>query len=128
MANIVITLQKSFWQSIESGNKTVELRKSFPLRFQHNEDKCFVVLKGTNIVVGYFIITSYTSLPKERHNVEMVARLACVPVEWVEKYYSNSEHINCWNIGKVVKFNQVRALDDFLIVAKNPQSYVYIHN
>ena len=126
--NIVITLPRSLWEKIKSGEKTVELRKSVPRLFDNATSKCFVVLKGTSEIVGYFKISQFTSCPLEHIDVNKMAKIAGIPPLWFRTYYTTSQVAHIWHISEVYEYPSSSINLSRLWVTRNPQSYVYTIN
>lgn len=125
MENIVITLPKDLWDSIKRGKKTIELRKSIPVKFDSCYSKCYVILKGTRYVVGYFYIDSFYKIHKDSYLMKNLSELACITEDWVRKYYQNKDCITCWLIDKVYEFEWIEYASKLIGSKPNPQAYYY---
>lgn len=125
MENILITLPKDLWDSIKRGKKTIELRKSIPVKFDNCYSKCYVVLKGTRYVVGYFYIDTFHKIPKTDYHIKNISKLACISEDWILKYYQNQDCITCWHIGQVYDFEWLEYASKLIGSKPNPQAYYY---
>lgn len=125
MENIVITLPEGLWNSIKRGKKTIELRKSIPVKFDNNYSKCYVILKGTRNVVGYFYINLFHKILKNSSVIKYLPKLACITEDWILKYYQNKDYVTCWHIGKVYEFEWVEYAEELIESKPNPQAYYY---
>lgn len=124
MKNIIITLPKNLWDKIVLGEKRVELRKIIPLYFDNTYSRCYVVIKGTSNVVGYFAIGSFGAYNTQNLDIEKLSKMLCVPKSWVETYIQKTNQIVFWYIKHVFLFYPKIKLSNFGL-EHNPQSYVY---
>lgn len=125
MKNIIITLPKFLWESIVKGEKRYEIRKNLPRLFSTNDSKCYVIIKGTDIVAGYISITGFYSDIYKKENCSRIAKVACVPDEWVSKYLKESQRFWAWRVAKVCVFKKQISAKRVFSIKSNPQSYVY---
>lgn len=125
MENIVITLPKDLWNSIKRGEKKIVLRKSIPVKFDNYYSKCYVILKGTRNVVGYFYIDTFHKIQKNSNLIKNLSGLACITEDWILKYYQNRDCITCWHIGKVYDFEWLEYASKLIGSKPNPQAYYY---
>ena len=123
--NIIITLPHYLWAHICIGTKKIELRKKIPLNFQTNESKCFVVLKGTHRIIGWFTISQFTKMPTPKPCTPDFAKALCVPRNWVDEYLKKSDYCYCWHIKDVYAYKQRVDIKENFEIHSNPQSYVY---
>lgn len=126
MKDIVITLPERLWYLICTGRKKLELRKSIPVEFDLDFSRCWVVLKGTSYVAGYFYLDSFREDYEYIQQIDVIAKAAAVSVQFVRSYYQGSEKACIWNIGPVCQFS--RLYDRFYLfgMKHNPQSFVYV--
>ena len=127
--NIAITLPKNLWDKIVSGKKTIELRKHFPQSFNKNNDYVFVILKGTNKVVGALKIEDFepeinSFVLADKHIIKAI----CVDIDWIYQYIRHSTVVFLWKIHRTIVFSPARKREEDLGLSKNPQSFVYIKN
>lgn len=125
--DIAITLPRSLWNKIVSGEKSIELRKVRPNLFNAWRDRVYVVTKGSNEVVGYFYIecfmaTTLSCLMVSHRWLEQIA----VSQEWVSTYIEGSKLIYLWFIGKCVSFNKSADRNFDMRLKNNPQCFTYI--
>lgn len=125
MKNIIITLPKFLWESIVKGKKRWEIRKNLPQFFSTNDSKCYVIIKGSDIVAGYFSISSFYSQIYKKEDCSVLAKVACVPDEWISKYLKESKPFWAWRIEKVCVFKKQISAKLVFSIKSNPQSYVY---
>ena len=124
--DIAITLPKHLWKAICSGDKIYECRKRLPRNFMRVYDKCWVILKGTNDVAGYFYIDHFFyCINVEDIEKNFLDRL-CVDKTWFERYAKRYDVLHLWKIGRpVYELTASHNRDEFLDIPANPQSYVY---
>lgn len=125
--DIAITLPKSLWDKIVSGEKSIELRKTRPYHFDIDFDRVYVVLKGSSDIVGYFNITEFvattTSCLMTNHNW---LRKIAVSQDWISNYVEGADFVRLWFIGKVVQFKVPLSRTFTMKLKNNPQSYIYL--
>lgn len=126
MNDIAITLPLTLWVKICSGEKRFEFRKSIPQRFDNENSRCYVILKGTNLVAGYLCLSTFTQMPNNDYNLQKALELAKAPFGWVWAYYSNSPKICAWKISHVYYYKERINVRLLLGLMRNPQSYVYV--
>ena len=126
MKDIVITLPEELWNLICSERKKIELRKSIPIEFDKDINKCWVIKKGTSRVVGFFYIESFHEDLKFRERIDEITNDAAVSVEFVETYYQGYQKACIWKIGPV--YQSTKPIDRFVEfgMRTNPQSFVYV--
>lgn len=122
---MIITLPKFLWESIVKGEKRYEIRKNLPQFFSTNDSKCYVVIKGTDIVAGYFSISCFYSQIYKKEDCSQIAKVACVPDEWISKYLKESKRFWAWHIAEVCVFKEQISAKRVFSIKSNPQSYVY---
>lgn len=125
MKNMIITLPKFLWESIVKGEKRFEIRKNLPMFFSTCCSKCYVIIKGTDLVAGYFTISCFYSQIYKKEDCSLIAKVACVPDEWVSKYLKESKRFWAWHIEKVFVFKEQISAKSVFSIKSNPQSYVY---
>lgn len=125
--DIAITLPKTLWEKIVSGEKQIELRKNFPKDFNVNVDKVYVCLKGTEFIAGFFKVLSFAPMLAEcvcaYHDIP--PKIA-VPIKWIDNYVKNSSWVYLWYIDYVVPFAGNGCYRSLYNLKKNPQSFVYL--
>lgn len=126
--DIAITLPRSLWDKIVSGEKTIELRKNFPKMFHVNSDKIYVILKGTKQVAGYFQVSSFEYFYAESiSDFKPILAKISVPRQWIVNYVGYSSVVYLWHIRYVHPFVKHIERRSIWNMKSNPQSYVYIN-
>lgn len=125
--DIAITLPRSLWNKIVSGEKTIELRKVCPKLFNAWRDRVYVVIKGSTEVVGYFYVACFTAttpscLMDFRKWVEKIG----VSQDWISDYVKGSELVYLWFIDKCVPFHESADRNFDMRLKNNPQCFTYI--
>lgn len=123
--NIVITLPHTSWVNIASGKKCVEIRKIIPRNFVKRHDRCYVVIKDTDILAGYFTIDGFTKFESKFYPTKVLANAAAIPISWLKQYIANTTHFYGWFIGRVVEYKSWQIATDVLHIKHNPQAYTY---
>lgn len=123
--NIVITLPKMLAQQIYDGSKTIEIRKSWPTKFNLLVDTVYICEKGTTKVSGIFTvdkieISTYTEEIWHYH-----ARELAIDRRWYDKYTAKKQNYYLWYIKLPLKFYIPYSLKDVFHMDKQPQSYAY---
>lgn len=126
MKDIVITLPEKLWYFICSGRKKIELRKSIPIEFDKDINKCWVIKKGTSRVMGFFYIESFREDREYMKRIVDMAIAAAVSEQFVRSYYQGYQKACIWNIGPV--YQSIRPYDrlDEFGMKRNPQAFVYV--
>lgn len=127
--NIAITLPNKFVQAIIKGEKTIEMRKSYPKHCYSGEDGFFVIEKGTdNIVCWCRVSQFYAANTSLDYLIEMQWTKwgSHICVSWREfyDYCKKSSEVYLWFIDKIKVFSQPLHKKD-LVIDKNPQSFCY---
>lgn len=125
MRNIIITLPHELWRKILSGDKTFELRTKCPLNFTLNKSKCYVVIKGSHLIVGWFSISTFIQDRTEHLNLSYLSCILCVPPQWIFDYVKKHEIVWFWHIGKVFRLEKPANATDIFHLKANPQSFIY---
>lgn len=124
--DIAITLDQSLWDKIVSGEKGIELRKDIPSFFNKNKDKVFVIIKGTDKVVGYFFVDFFfATTPSVLLTSPKWMRLISVPQDWISKYVEKASHVYLWYISNVFALRQTIPRIE-MGLKSNPQKYAYL--
>ena len=127
--NIAITLPHRFVQAIIDGEKTIEMRKSYPKHCYAGEDGFFVIEKGTDNIIcwcrvnTFFVIDTSLDCLVELQYDNWGSKI-CVSRKEFFDYCKKSSEIYLWFIDKVKIFSKPLHKED-LIIDKNPQSYCY---
>lgn len=125
--DIAITLTKSLWKKIVSGEKTIELRKTRPYHFDIDFDRVYVVLKGSSDIVGYFYINGFiATTPSILMTSQNWLRKIAVSQDWLSNYIEGVSLVLLWFIGKVVQYKEPLSRPFTMKLSNNPQSYIYL--
>lgn len=125
--DIVITLPVSLWKKVVSGEKSIELRKSFPKEFDVNKDRVYVILKGTKLIVGYWNVIRFEAFYAESINdFNPILYNISVPKQWIINYVGYSSMVYLWHIGDVVQFDKPINREYYWKMQTNPQSFIYL--
>ena len=120
--NVLITLPKHLIDSIISGEKKFEMRKTIPKFMNIGNDGFFAVEKGTRNVRCWCRIDNVYGTWIDHYSASWFAARLCVNEEYVIKYAAD-KRICLWKIGKVI---EIKGLDrSSLFVDKNPQQFAY---
>lgn len=124
--NIAITLPECLWRNIVSGQKTIELRKNFPKLYELNWDVVFVILKGTQRVIGWFRVKKFEEITNVAQFSSNPAGGLCVSNVWVRKYLKDADKCYLWHIGDCCEFKKYWDYHMLLNMSAKPQSFVYV--
>ena len=123
--DIAITLPQKLWDMVSAGDKVVELRKRIPVRFDSEEDNCYVVGKGTRKVLGSMSL-SFARLENTAANRRQVQKGAGVPLAWIEQYYAGHLYMHLWYITHFLDMGSWDVDITELGIARMPESFVYL--
>ena len=124
--DIVITLPKNLWAAICSGEKEFECRKRIPRNFMRAYDKCWVILKGTTDVVGWFTIDEFLTCVDVEEIASHYLDKLCIDRAWFNEYAKHDDVLSLWKINRnVYELTYPQDRYQFLNVLNNPQSYAY---
>lgn len=124
--DVLITLPKNLVEKILSGEKTIEMRKSSPLKLEVGHDGFFVVEKGTKNVRCWCRIGSLLEAQMSHYLAEYYKTEICVGNDYMMRYAPCGKWISLWFISEVRELFHVTT--DDLEVHSNPQSFVYVPN
>ena len=125
--DIAITLPKSLWDKIVSGEKSIELRKSKPIDYLLDFDRVYVVIKGSTDIVGYFYITDFVATsPSCLMTLHNALTKIAVSQDWISHYIEGETLVYLWYIGKVFQYSEPLYRPFTLKLSNNPQSYIYL--
>lgn len=131
MPDIVMSIHPEWAGKIYSGEKKIEWRKTKP---RHYDSKMKVYLYETapvKKVTGYFMVERFRHIDAHADdylsliNLGSAEILGCVSISDLKKYQGSSPELIAWDIGKVVKFKEPRALES-LGIKKPPQSWQHL--
>ena len=125
--DIAITLPLDLWKKIVAGEKSIELRKSFPKVFNVKTDRVYVIIRGTRHITGYFMVSSFEAFYAESINdlYPILTKIA-VPKQWIIGYIGYSSMVYFWHIRAVIEFAKPIDREYYWKMHTNPQSFVYI--
>lgn len=82
-------------------------------------------MRGTPLVLGFFIIESVTPRLRVHDIVKNHLKDICVSKEWLEIYAQERKYLSLWHIGKVRRLPKLLNAKLVLGIEHNPQSFVY---
>lgn len=124
--SIVITLPEHLWKCIYSGQKTIELRKNFPRKFDFDYDVVYVILKGTQKCIGWFRVREFEKVTDINRIISHPPKNICVPHIWLKTYLHNADECYLWHIKEVHLFDEYKDSWLYFNLKSNPQSFVYV--
>lgn len=122
--NVLITLPKKLIDCIIKGEKTYEMRKSFPKLMNLGEDGFFAVEKGTSNVRCWCRIDSMYGTYIDHSYISWFVSHLCVDEEFINKY-ADGKRVWLWRIAKVIEISDLDRSS--LFVNRNPQQFAYCH-
>lgn len=127
MIHLIITLPLQLWGEIVAGRKLFELRKFIP-HVHPFSGRVYVVLKGTNIVPGYFTISGIVGSDDTEYLWDYCGGNLGISKEWYQRYASTMIHcLYAWEIDSVYVYYFPLDIKKIFGIARNPQSFVYTH-
>lgn len=82
-------------------------------------------MKGTPLVLGYFVIESVTPKLRVHDVIKNHLKDICVSKEWLEIYARERRYLSLWHIGKIRRLPILVNAKLVLKIEHNPQSFVY---
>lgn len=126
--DIAITLPLDLWKKIVAGEKTIELRKNFPKEFDVVTDRVYVILKGTTLIAGYFVVSSFENFRVEgRSDFYPFLTQIAMPKQWIFDYWGYSPTVYFWHIRYVNPFVNLVDRRSVWNIKTNPQSFFYVN-
>lgn len=122
----MITLPKSLWNKIVRGEKSLELRKNSPKKFDIWNDRVYVCVKGTHKCYGYFRVNWFQDCRVDLNFILSKESKIQVPAEWIKKYLKGSDIAYLWHIGNVIPFELPIDISAGYNIARAPQSFCYV--
>lgn len=126
--NIVITLPQTLIKAILEGDKAVEVRSIIPRFFEPENDRVFVVTKGTKKVTMDFQVTQFEKVIDKDACYRKYGAKMGIPYVWWKEYTRYKKRIYLWHIGDVKKLIKPLLLDDDLGLTVAPQSFEYVQS
>lgn len=124
--DVLITLPKHLIEKILSGEKTIEMRKTFPKTLRVGIDGFFVVEKKTKNVRCWCRISKMDKHIMMPIFLRKYQPQICVSNEYILRYVPPPKFAHLWFISEVRELFYVTT-DDFGVHC-NPQSFVYVPN
>lgn len=124
--DVLIALPKHLIEKLLSGEKTIEMRKTFPKKLEIGHDGFFVVEKGTKNVRCWCRVSHFGKHIMMKVNLCKYQPQICVSDEYILKYAPPPKFASFWFISEVRELFHVTT--DDLGVHSNPQSFVYVPN
>ncbi len=125
MKHVIITLPIQLWEEIVAGRKLFELRKSIP-RIYPFSGRVYVVIKGSNIVPGYFTLSGIVGSNDTKYLWCYCEGNLGFCKDWFQRYQSTKgQCLYAWEIDSVYEYNWPLNIKADLGIEYNPQSFVY---
>ena len=121
--NVLITLPKKLLESILSGDKTFEMRKSKPKMMKVGEDGFFIVEKGTDEVRCWCRVDEVREMVMTEEIAVCYSKCLCVTPRFILNYAPVGTKVYLWGIGK--RMELLDLCRDSLCVDRNPQQFAY---
>lgn len=122
--NVVLTLPKHLIANLISGNKRIEMRKSFPIHFNIGIDGFFACEKGTTEIKCWCRIDRIEKVQDISRVPSEMQTSICVSEDYIKRYAQNKK-IYFWHIGKCIEFTTPLDLHRNFNLKRAPQSYAY---
>ena len=123
--NIAITLPRNLWEKICSGEKQIECRKRIPRNFMPAYDLVWVIIKGTNKVVGALKINTFQTCVEVQEIARNYLDKICIDKTRLEQYAKHEDVLHLWHIKETKKLAIPQDREKFLDIMANPQCYTY---
>lgn len=124
MLAVIMSMKPEWWEKIQTGEKTLEIRKSAP---KHENNPAIewpmlvlVYVSGTGAVQGQFICQGWI----KTNLLENLEKRSCVPLDELREY-ANRKSLYGWMISSVEKYETPEPLAEFGI-SRPPMSWQYI--
>lgn len=130
--NILLSIKPEWAKKIYSGEKTIEFRKNFPLKYNLCDDYIFLYeTKPVCKVTGIIKVDSYINVQKIYNSkyknrdklLKDITKRGCLSIDELRKYECNL-HIWAWNI-KEFYITPYEFVNRFSPSEKPPQSWCY---
>lgn len=122
--NVVLTLPNHLLSLFLSGQKTAELRKSFPTKLNVGKEGFFFIEKGTDSCYAWCRVKSIVKFERSSLMDINTLRAICVSDRWVSDYREGAKCSYVWYVDKVVRFKYPMHRGYFFL-NHNPQSFAY---
>ena len=128
MKAILMSIKPEYGEKILSGEKTVELRKTSPVNeeFLFESDKTvYLYFTGTGMVLGQ-VKLNYTVELEPWHDLETLAKEACLSVQELERYGAGLDGLyHGWKVKEPGTYVTPIPLSAFGL-KRPPQSWCYV--
>lgn len=130
--NVLLSIKPEWAKKIYSGEKTIEFRKNFPIKYIQCWDDIFLYeTKPVFAVTGFIKVDSYIDVRKIYNSkyenrdklLKDVTKRGCLSIDELFKYERNL-HIWAWNIKEFCKMSP-EYVNRFSPSEKPPQSWCY---
>lgn len=130
--NVLLSIKPEWAKKIYSGEKTIEFRKNFPLKYNLDDEYIFLYeTKPVCLVTGFIKIDGYINVQKIYNSkyenrvklLKDIVNRGCLSIEELFKYDRNL-HIWAWKIKKFYKMPP-EYINRFSPNEKPPQSWCY---
>lgn len=130
--NVLLSIKPEWAKKIYSGEKTIEFRKNFPLKYNLSEDYIFLYeTKPIFAVTGYIVVDSYINVQKIYNSIyenrgKLIKDITTRGCLSIEKLFEYERHLYIWgwNIKKFQKINY-EYVNRFSPSGNPPQSWCY---
>ena len=133
---VLASIQPHWCELIASGEKSVEVRKTYPTRYDAgNEFKCFIYCTqgqkthlASGKVIGEFIcrveVFGYNKNGYGLQDEERLLKLSCLTEKELYGYLKGKKAYG-WHISNLVMYDKPRELSEFGLT-RAPQSWQYV--
>ena len=127
--NLLLSIHVEYARSIINGQKTIELRRKFPLFRREDKKKIFIyACSPISQIIGECELKEVKKFPLKKLWIETQAH-SMINYYLFKKYFKNCDFGFALYLKKPLKYNRNKTLEE--IFGKNeppPQSYRYIPN
>lgn len=130
--NIILSIHPKWARLIYEGEKTIEWRKTSPLRANKSvvyiyETAPIKKITGSFIFNGLYLLDAYEKTWIDNYNERGIDIIGSgrVPIDELQKYQNNSRVLRGWCRAGALRFDSPKSLEDFGI-KRPPQSWRYV--
>ena len=140
--SLLISIRPKWIELINSGKKTVEVRKNVPndlwapyrcfvyctkpkFKARKNDSVAFFWGPYSGMVIGEFVCDHIVRYNKNDVGLGLLKRRSCVPKEELLKYVGTGTHLFGWHISEWKLYDNPRPISSFGL-KRPPQSWVYV--
>ena len=130
--NIILSIHPKWAKLIYEGEKTIEWRKTFPLRADKGDIVYIYETAPIKKITGSFIFNEHYLLDayekswidqyKER-GIDIIGS-GCVPIDELQKYQNNGRCLHGWCCAGALRFDTPKSLEEFGL-KRPPQSWQF---